>query len=218
MIRRLLGEFLGAFFLVFAGCGAIVVNSTAGGALGHVGVAVTFGLVVMVLVLALGDVSGAHLNPAVSLAFVAAGRFGARQAGAYALVQCLGAIGAAALLRALFPESETLGQTLPLGPPWRSFVLEFILTFALMLVILSVSSGPKEKGTMAGVAIGGLVGLEAMFAGPICGASMNPARSLGPALVAGQLEHLWIYLAAPTLGALAAVPCWAAIRPGSRLP
>ncbi len=210
--RRLLAEFLGTFALVFAGTGAIVVNQVAGGAITHPGIALTFGLVVLAMIHTFGDVSGAHLNPAVTTAFASAGRFPWREVPGYVLAQVAGALGASGTLRLLFPEHATLGATLPLGSEMQSFVLEAILTFLLMLVILSVSTGAKEKGITAGIAIGAVITLEAMFAGPICGASMNPARSLAPALVSGHLEHLWIYLAAPMLGALAAVPMCCLVR------
>jgi aquaporin Z len=216
-MNRLFAEALGTFFLVFAGTGAVVVNDASAGAVTHVGVALTFGLVVMTLVYALGDVSGAHLNPAVTLAFAASRRFPLQRVPAYAGAQLAGALAASLLLRLLFPGHPTLGATLPVGAPWRSFVLEVVLTFMLMLVILGVATGAKEKGLMAGVAIGGVIGLEALFAGPICGASMNPARSLAPALVSGALASVWIYLIAPTLGALLAVPAHrvlAAVPPG----
>lgn len=205
-MNRLLAEGLGTFCLVFAGAGAIVVNEVSGGTVTHVGVAATFGLIVMAMIYAFGDVSGAHINPAVSAAFVLSGRLPVKRLPGYIAAQVVGALGAAALLRALFPQNELLGATMPAGPVWQSFVLEVVLTFMLMLVILAVASGSKEKGLMAGIAVGGVVGLEAMFAGPISGATMNPARSLGPALVSGNLESLWIYLAAPMLGAALAVP------------
>jgi len=212
-VNRLLAEAIGTFCLVFAGTGAIIVNQTTGGTITHVGVALTFGLVVMAMIYALGDVSGAHLNPAVSVGFVLARRFPARELPGYVAAQVAGAFAASGLLRILFPTSETLGATIPSGSAWQSLVLEVVLTFILMLVILSVSSGPKEKGIMAGIAVGGVVGLEAMFAGPICGASMNPARSLAPAAVSGHIGALWVYLVAPMAGAMLAVPVWAKIQP-----
>jgi aquaporin Z len=203
----LAAELFGAFALVFAGTGAIVVNAAQGGAVTHVGVALTFGLVVLALVYSLGEVSGAHLNPAVTAGFLLAGRFPARRVPGYVLAQCAGALLASGLLRLLFPDDATaLGATLPAGPPWQSFVLEVVLALLLMFVILSVSTGAKEKGVMAGVAVGSVIALEAMFAGPVCGASMNPARSLAPAVVSGRLGHLWVYLSAPVLGACLAVP------------
>jgi len=211
-MNKLLAESLGTFCLVFAGTGAIVVNQSTGGTVTHVGVALTFGLVVMAMIYAFGDVSGAHLNPAVSVAFVLARRFPVRELPGYVAAQLVGAFTASALLRVLFPANETLGATLPAGSVWQSLVLEVVLTFMLMLVILSVSSGPKEKGIMAGIAVGGVVGLEALFAGPISGASMNPARSLAPAVVSGHVEMVWVYLLAPVVGAALAVPCFRLLR------
>ncbi|MBN2584931.1 MAG: MIP family channel protein [Planctomycetes bacterium] len=202
-MRTYVAEAMGTFALVFAGCGAVVVND-ATGALGHVGVSLVFGLVVMAMIYSVGNVSGAHLNPAVTLGFWAARRLRIGLVPRYVLAQCLGAVAGAALLRVLFPDSATLGTTVPAGVPWQSFLLEVVLTFLLMVVILNVSTGAMEKGIMAGVAVGGTIALEALFGGPVSGASMNPARSLGPALMAWRLDHLWIYLAAPVLGALAA--------------
>jgi aquaporin Z len=204
-MRALAAELFGTFALVLAGTGAIVVNEVRDGAVTHVGISLTFGLVVLALIYALGEVSGAHLNPAVTLGFWLAGRFPARRVLPYTVSQCAGALLASLLLRLLFSEETTLGATRPSGPPMQSFVLEAILTLLLMFVILSVSTGAKEKGIMAGVAVGAVIGLEALFAGPVCGASMNPARSLAPAVVSLRLEHLWIYLVATPLGAAVAV-------------
>ncbi len=207
MRSKWIAEALGTFALVFAGTGAIVINAHSGGVIGHAGIALTFGLVVLAMIHAFGDVSGAHLNPAVTAAFAAAGRFPWRAVPGYLAAQITGALAASGLLRVLFPEDATrLGATLPAGSPGQSFALEVVLTAVLMLTILSVSTGAKEKGVTAGIAIGAVVALEAMFAGPVSGASMNPARSLAPALVSGHLQHLWIYLAATVLGALLAVP------------
>ena len=210
-MKKLLAEFLGTFGLIFAGTGAIIVNDQTG-ALGHAGVALTFGLVVLVMIYSFGDVSGAHLNPAVTIGFAAAGRSEWRTVPGYIGAQFAGAFAASGVLKFLFPASAHLGATLPAGAVSQSFVLEVLLTFFLMLVVLSVSTGAKEKGLTAAIAIGALIGLEAMFAGPICGASMNPARSLAPALVSGHLEHLWLYLAAPVLGALLAIPACCGVR------
>ena len=212
-MNKLLSELLGTFILVFAGTGAIVVNEVSGGVIGHAGVALTFGLVVMAMIYTFGDVSGAHLNPAVTLAFAAARRFEWRDVPGFIGAQIGGACLASGVLRMLFPTNVKLGATLPVGAAMHSFVLEFILTAILMLAILRVSTGAKEKGITAGIAIGGVIALEAMFAGPISGASMNPARSLAPALVSGHLEHLWIYLTATVLGALAAVPLAKVLEP-----
>ena len=206
MRPRLCAEFFGTFALIFAGTGAVVVNQVHDGVICHAGVALVWGLVVLALIYAFGDISGAHFNPAVTLGFCAAGRFPLREVAPYLAAQGAGAIAASALLKTLFPINEHLGATLPAGTAWQSWVLELVLTWFLMLVVLNVSTGPKEKGITAGIAVGAVIGLEAMFAGPVCGASMNPARSLGPALVSGHLESLWIYLTAPVLGALLAVP------------
>jgi aquaporin NIP len=204
-MRKLAAEFLGTFALVFAGTGAIIINETSGGAITHVGIALTFGLVVLAMIYTVGDVSGAHFNPAVTVGFWAARRFPTGDVWRYVTAQIAGALLASLTLKFLFPANAGLGATHPAGPPMQSFILEFILTFLLMFVILNVSTGSKEKGITAGIAIGAVIGLEALFAGPICGASMNPARSLAPALASGHLNDLWIYLLAPTLGALAAV-------------
>lgn len=212
--RRMAAELIGTFALVFAGTGAIVVNDVAGGSVTHVGISLTFALVVMAMIYALGDVSGAHINPAVTLGFVCARRFPFRELPAYMAAQVAGALLASALVRGLFPLHETLGATLPRGPVFQSFVLELLLTWLLMFVILHVSEGGKEKGIMAGAAIGGVIGFEALLAGPICGASMNPARSLAPAIVSGHLEHVWLYLAAPAIGAMLAMPACRCTRPG----
>jgi aquaporin Z len=212
--RPALAEAVGTFALVLAGTGAIVVDDSRGGALGHAGIAMTFGLVVMAMIYALGEVSGAHLNPAVTLAFVAARRFPAARAPAYVAAQLAGAFAASGVLALLFPEHPTLGATLPAGAAWQSLVLEVLLAGLLMLVILRVSSGASEVGLLAGAAIGATVGLEALFAGPVSGASMNPARSLAPALVSGATRDLWVYLLAPLLGACAAVPLCRALSPG----
>ncbi len=205
-MRKLTAELFGTFALVFAGTGAIVTNDVSGGVVTHVGIALTFGLIVLAMIYVLGDVSGAHLNPAVTLGFWWARRLPARSLLPYISSQCAGALLASFLLHLLFPQHSTLGATSPSGSAAQSFVLEAVMTWILMLVILSVSTGAKEKGVVAGVVVGSVVALEALFGGPISGASMNPARSLAPAVASYQLDNLWIYLAAPVLGALLAVP------------
>jgi aquaporin NIP len=219
-MKKLIAEALGTFALVFAGAGAIVINDVSHGAITHVGIALTFGLVIMAMIYSFGETSGAHFNPAVTFGFFLARCLPARAVLPYIGSQLTGAFLAAAALRSLFGNVASLGATLPAGSPMQSFVLEIILTAFLMLVILSVATGSKEQGLMAGIAIGGTIGLEAMFAGPICGASMNPARSLAPAILSGNMHALWVYLAAPFLGAGIAVPCWYATRmakPGDRI-
>jgi MIP family channel proteins len=212
MTRQCAAEFFGTFALVFAGTGAIVINAASNGVVTHVGIALTFGLMILAMIYTVGDVSGAHLNPAVTIGFFAARRFPGRAVLPYVASQMLGATAGSLLLRFLFPQDRTLGMTLPAGGVAESFILEVALTFILMWVILSVSTGAQEKGITAGIAVGSVIALEGMFAGPISGASMNPARSLGPALVALRFDGLWIYFVATTLGAVLAVPLCRVIR------
>jgi aquaporin Z len=204
-MKKYIAEALGTFALVFCGTGAIVVNEITGGTITHVGIAVTFGLIVMAMIYTIGDKSGAHLNPAVTIAFTLYSVFPAREVLPYILSQVTGAFIASLVLRFLFPDSVYLGATLPAGSNLQSLVLEFILTFLLMFTIVNVAESGKEKGLFAGIAIGSVVLLEAMFAGPVSGASMNPARSLAPALVSGHFQEVWIYLTAPFAGAALAV-------------
>lgn len=211
-MKRLFAEFLGTFILIFAGTGAIVTDQATGGTLGHTGVSLVFGLVVLAMIHTFGDVSGAHLNPAVTVGFAAAGRFPWKEVPSYATAQLAGAFAASLVVKLLFPNSSSLGATLPAGSAMQSFILEVILTATLMLVILSVSTGAKEKGITAGIAIGAVIAVEALFAGPISGASMNPARSLAPAIVSGNFQHLWLYPLATILGAIIAVPLCIATR------
>lgn len=205
-MKKYISELIGTFALVFCGTGAMTVNEVTNGAdLTHVGVAITWGLIVMAMIYAFGEISGAHFNPAVTIAFAYAKKFSWKEVPKYIIAQFLGALLASFILWVLFPASEYYGATIPSIEPWRAFILELLLTFFLMLVIINVSTGSKEVGTMAGIAIGGVVLLEAMFAGPITKASMNPIRSIAPALISGHLEHLWLYILAPILGALLAV-------------
>ncbi|MFB9842922.1 aquaporin [Mucilaginibacter ginsenosidivorans] len=207
-MKKYLAEFLGTYALVFAGTGAIVIDQQTHGSITHAGVAITFGLIVMSMIYTFGDISGAHLNPAVSIAFTVAGKFPVRELIPFILSQLLGALFASLTLKLLFPSNQYLGSTLPAGSDMQSFILEFILTFFLMLVVINVAKGSKEQGMFAGLAIGSVVALEAMFAGPVCGASMNPARSFAPAIVSGHTAHLWIYLVATVFGAVSAIPVW----------
>ena len=208
MIRKSISELIGTFALVFCGTGAIVIDKETGGGVTHVGIAITFGLIVMAMIYTLGEISGAHLNPAVSIAFTLAGRLPVKALGFYITSQIAGAFLASLTIKLLFPTNVLLGSTIPAGSDLQSFVLEFILTYFLMLVIINVATGPREQGLFAGIAIGSVILLEAMFAGPICGASMNPARSLAPAVVSGHTEALWVYLIAPVTGAALAIPTW----------
>lgn len=211
-MKKYFAEILGTFGLVFCGTGAIIINQESAGVITHPGIAFTFGLIVMVMIYALGPISGAHLNPAVTIAFTVAKRFPLKEVFPYVLSQAVGAFAASGTLRILFADNEYLGTTMPAGTEMQSFVLEVILTFFLMLVIINVATGSKEQGMFAGLAIGSTVLLEAMFAGPICGASMNPIRSISPAIVSGHVEHLWIYIAAPILGAALAILVWRFIK------
>jgi aquaporin NIP len=185
---------------VFAGCGAVMVDAKTQ-ALGHVGVALTFGLVIMAMVYAVGHISGAHLNPAVSFAFVLSRHFPWTRLFGYWSAQLLGALTAAAILRESLGDIADVGATLPSGSQLQSFLWELVLTFFLMFVVMAVATDTRAVGEAAAIAIGGTVGLNAMFGGPISGASMNPARSVGPAFVSGELHALWLYVVAPLIGA-----------------
>ena len=204
-MKRYISEFIGTFSMVFCGCGAMTINEVTGGTVTHVGIGLTWGLIVMVMIYAFGETSGAHFNPAVTIAFAYAKKFAWKEVPKYIIVQILGAFVASGILLFLFPDSEFLGSTIPKVDVWRAFVLELLLTFFLMVTIINVSTGSKEIGVIAGIAIGGVVLLEAIFAGPITNASMNPARSLGPNIVSGNIEGLWLYVVAHVLGALLAV-------------
>lgn len=202
---RFTSELVGTYTLVFAGTGAIIINDVSHGTISHVGIALTFGLVVMAMIYALGEISGAHLNPVVTTVFWLMKRLPTVDLLIYLPGQLIGAVLASCTLRVLFTEHATLGATIPSGTVLQSFVLEVILTAILMFVVLRVATGAKEKGLTAAIAIGAVVGLEAMFAGPICGASMNPFRSIAPALVSGKLANQWLYLVAPFLGGMIAI-------------
>ena len=203
-MKKYWAELMGTYIMVFAGTGAIIVNDVYG-SVSHLGIGLTFGLVVMAVIYSIGSISGAHINPAVSIAFWVSKRFSGKEVLPYIISQFLGAILASLTLSFMFPQDELLGATLPAGSWEQSFVMEFILTFILMFVILLMSEGSKEVGVMTGFAVGMVVAFEAIFAGPVSGASMNPARSLAPALVSGHLTHLWLYILATTLGASASV-------------
>ncbi|MDX2360631.1 MAG: aquaporin [Crocinitomicaceae bacterium] len=211
-MKRYVAEIVATFFLLFCGTGAMVINTEASidgvGAIGHFGVAAAWGLVVMIMIFAYGRISGAHMNPAVTLTLVILKLHPKKDLLPYFGAQLIGAFAASMTLAYLFPENELLGSSLPQGSEMQSFILEFILTFLLMMVILLTSQGRRIEQYFAPIAIGMTVGLEALFAGPICNASMNPFRSLAPAMVSGHVEHLWLYLVATTLGALTAGVYW----------
>ncbi len=210
--RLFISEFIGTFALVFFGAGAVLADEFSGGALGNVGIAAVFGAVVSGVIYALGPISGAHINPAVSIAFALSGKFAWRKVPWYAAAQFLGAALASFLLSVILPSVETFGQTQPHTGIWPTFLLEFIFTFFLMLVIIFVSTGSKEQGLMAGLAIGLTVFLEAAMGGPLTGASMNPARSFGPDVAAGDFSNLWIYFFAPVLGAAFSILIWRVLK------
>lgn len=201
LLRRSGAEFIGTFGLVTAGCGAIMVNAQTE-ALTHVGIALTFGLIITVMIAATGHISGAHFNPAVTVAFAVTRHFSWREVVYYVVAQVLGAILGALTLRLLIGDIAGLGMTLPSGSMWQSFGLEVLLSAVLMFVIISVATDTKAVGAPAALAIGFTVALDALWGGPISGASMNPARSLGPSLVAGVWDHQWIYLIAPIVGTM----------------
>ena len=202
LARRTAAEGLAAFALVFAGCGAVVANASYQRTLGTVGIAVAFGLVIMVMVYATGHLSGAHINPAVTIAFSLTRHFPAREAFAYVGAQCVGAIIAAFLLLAVWPDQPAnLGATVPSIGVGSAVLYEAILSAFLMFVIMAVATDTRAVGAAAAIAIGGTVGLDAIFGGPVTGASMNPARSLGPALASGTWTDFWVYFVGPISGA-----------------
>lgn len=218
LTRRAVAEALAAFALVFAGCGAVIADATRDGALGAVGVSLVFGLVVMVMIYATGHLSGAHINPAVTIAFTLTRHFPVRDAVAYVAAQCTGAIvGALALYAVWTDRPADLGATVPTVAAGSALVYELLLSALLMFVIIAVATDTRAVGAGAAIAIGGAVGLDALFGGPVTGASMNPARSLGPALVAGEWQDLWIYLVGPVAGAALGALAYQYVR-GSMAP
>jgi len=216
LTRAYIAEAVGTFALVLAGAGAIM-TSAATGAPDHTGVALTFGLVVMACIYIFGDVSGAHINPAVTLALAVTGQFPWVRVAPYVAAQCAGAIAAAVALREILGPVASVGATLPTAGIWQSFGLELLLTGFLMLAVMAVVSGPEDQRGFSGIIVGGVVAMEAMWAGPLTGASMNPARSLGPALVSGELGSLWIYLTAPVVGAIVAAVLYQALLGRGRI-
>ncbi|MCB8945696.1 MAG: aquaporin [Ardenticatenaceae bacterium] len=215
-MSKYIAEFMGTFALVFVGTGAIIVNDTYDGIITHVGVAISFWLVIMVMIYAVGAISGAHFNPAVTIGFWLHRTLATREVMPYIGHQVAGAFAASLLLRVMFPQNQTLGTTIPTVGTGTAFLMEVVLTFFLMFVIISVVEGPTENLMMAGLAIGATVGMCALLAGPVTGASMNPARSLAPAIVSGIGSNLWIYLAAPFVGAGLAVGIWRWLQQSKR--
>jgi aquaporin Z len=204
-MKRYLSECIGTFILLFVGTGSVIVDQQTH-ALGLVGIATVWGLVIIALIYAFGDISGTHINPAVTVAFAIDKRFEWKDVPAYLGSQLLGALLASGLLHFLFPDNKTLGITQPLpGGEVQSFILEVVMTFILMMIILRVSTGAKEKGITAGIVIGATVWLLVLFGGPISGASLNPTRSIAPAIISGNFQSLWIYLTAPFAGTLLGV-------------
>jgi aquaporin NIP len=204
-MKKYLSEFIGMFILIFAGTGSVIVNQHTNGALGLAGIAAVWGFVIIAMIYAFGDISGTHINPAVTIAFAVDKRFSWKEVPPFLIAQLLGALAASMLLHFLFPDNPSLGLTQPSGSEMQSFILEVVMTFILMLVILRVSVGAKEKGITAGIAIGGTVWFLVLFGGPISGTSLNPTRSLAPAIISGDFNALWVYLTAPFAGALLAV-------------
>jgi len=215
-MRKLLAEIIGTFTMVFCGCGAMTIDEITNGSISHVGVSITWGLIVMSMIYAFGEISGAHFNPAVTLGFATAKKFEWKKVPSFILAQLLGALLAIFILWILFPESKSFGHTYPAEgfAPYKAFILEFFLTFFLMMVIINVSTGSKEIGTMAAIAVGSVILLEAMFAGPMTKASMNPVRSIAPALFSGHLKDLWLYILAPILGSQLAIICHKFMKKG----
>ncbi|KAI4298179.1 hypothetical protein L6164_031769 [Bauhinia variegata] len=212
-LQKLVAELVGTYFLIFAGCGSVVVNKGYANVVTLPGIAIVWGLVVMVLVYSVGHISGAHFNPAVTLAFASTRRFPFKQVPAYIAAQVLGSTLASGTLRLLFTGSHNFFTgTLPTGSNLQSFVIEFVITFYLMFVISGVATDNRAIGELAGLAVGSTVLLNVMFAAPISGASMNPARSLGPAIVSHEYRGIWIYMVSTILGAVAGAWVYNIIR------
>jgi len=212
-MKKNLSEFLGTFILLFVGTGSVIVNQQTNGALGLPGIAAVWGLVIIALIYAFGDISGTHINPAVTIAFAVDKRFEWKEAPGFLIFQLAGAFAASGLLKLLFPNNTTLGITQPSGTVLQSLILEIVMTFILMIVVLRVSIGAKEKGITAGIAIGATVWLLVLFGGPISGCALNPTRSIAPAIVSGNLQNLWIYIVGPVSGALLAVGVHRLVHP-----
>jgi aquaporin NIP len=212
-----MAECIGTYVLVLAGCGAVMTHERFGTP-DHLGVSLVFGLVVAAVIYSLGHISGAHINPAITIAFAMTGHFAWRRVPGYLLAQSAGALAAAASLLVVFGGGDSLGATAPVIGVGRTFAVEVVLSAFLMVVIMAVATDSRVAAGIAGVAVGGTVGLEALWAGPLTGASMNPARSLGPALVAGDVGALWIYLLAPVIGMVLGAALYQAVAGRALLP
>jgi len=206
-VKKYIAELIGTFALVFCGTGSIIINDVTGGVVCNVGIGITFGMIVMVMIFAFGNISGAHINPAVTIAFAVTDRFDKKLVIPYIIAQLIGGLLASIVLRLMFLDHDDLGTTSPLGSWYQTFIMEVILTYFLMLVILFVSQN-RAVSQFTAIAVGATVMMEAIFAGPITGASMNPARSIGPAIVSGYSDDLWIYVLSTVIGALLASVTW----------
>ena len=212
LLKFSFAEALGTYIMVFFGTGAMVVNNLNEGVISHLGVAIAWGLVVLTMIYSIGNKSGAHINPAVTLSFFLDKRISLKQTGFYMVAQVIGAILASFTLKLLFPEAINLGETVPVNSWQQAFVMEFILSFFLMFVIFNVATGAKEEGIYAGAVIGVVVLICALVGGPVSVASMNPARTIGPAIATGNYTHLWLYMVAPISGMFASYGAWKIIR------
>lgn len=210
-MRTYLSEFVGTFILVFFGTGSIMVDAYTGGLLGHMGICVVFGLIVLVLIYTIGDISGAHLNPAITFGFYLSKLLPLKDTLMYILFQFAGAIAGSFLLKYLTLDVGVLGETIPKVTDFRAFLLESMITFVLMFVVVNLSYGSKQKGITSGIAVGSTIVFTVLIAGPLTGGSMNPARSLGPALASMHFTSLWVYLTAPFFGSGLAVALYSYI-------
>lgn len=212
-MKKYIAELIGTFGLVFIGTGSIVVNESSSGAVGLVGIALAFGLIVATMIYVFGNISGAHINPAVTISFAIDKGISKKDALFYIIFQVIGAVLASVILKILFPENQNLGLTAVSGTIIQSFIMEVVSTFLLMLVILGITQqGEKESKALAGIIIGGIVLAMIFVAGPISGGSFNPARSIGPAIVSGNFQNLWLYIVAPTVGAVIAMFVWKFVK------
>lgn len=210
--KKLVAEVISTFILVFTGCGAVMVNAISNGKVTPVGISLVFGLVITIMIYAVGHISGAHMNPAVTLAFAIAKHFPWTQVPMYIVAQCGGSVFASFLLRWILHPAASEGATIPAGSDIQSFLLEIVITFILMFVVAAVATDTRARGELAGIAVGSCVALNALMAGPISGASMNPARSLGPAVASGNYRSIWVYIAGPIIGALVGILAYNCIR------